>query len=256
MITFWKNFVPLYPLNDIATAMNRILKSLMLLLLMSLAPVSVRAEFPKLIKLKGKSIIIPTYNNGCSDFPLVYPKECFYTGNSSKKLRLSETFIGVPITIDDVAIRNEGKKSETLCILFTKDGKSFSVVVAPWKTEKKPEEIELFGALFVGHRPESVVVKCYDADSVRMAENGWIGKTTRRDFIGITQGLTFKRLVFMPGNRHSKIREPYVWDSLQAEFGDEVKNVTFGILTFGSEKGIVGNQRAYTFKEIDNVFKE
>ena len=110
--------------------MNRLLIVIFTFMCLFATNISLSADSRvPIIELKGKDIIIPTYNNGCTSFPFVYPKECFYTGKVSKKMLLSEPVINVPIRIEDITMHNEGKSSQTLCVLISKNQQYYSIVV-------------------------------------------------------------------------------------------------------------------------------
>ena len=221
-----------------------------------------------IIELKGKDIIIPTYNSGCTSFPFVYPKECFYTGKVSKKILLSEPVINVPIRIEDVTMRNEGNSSQALCILISKNQQYYSIVV-PLNKEKenKPDEIIMFEHLFCknrSYRLDKIVVSCYDPMAIQRIETKYLGKATKKKEKGIPANILFNRFIYMPNgeviSHNTKINSyigsvpkgEHAWDSLYAEFGDDLKNITFQIHTLAVDKSF----QAYTLSEIENLFTE
>ena len=221
-----------------------------------------------IIELKGKDIIIPTYNSGCTSFPFVYPKECFYTGKVSKKILLSEPVINVPIRIEDVTMRNEGNSSQALCILISKNQQYYSIVV-PLNKEKenKPDEIIMFEHLFCknrSYRLDNIVVSCYDPMAIQRIETKYLGKATKKKEKGIPANILFNRFIYMPNgeviSHNTKINSyigsvpkgEHAWDSLYAEFGDDLKNITFQIHTLAVDKSF----QAYTLSEIENLFTE
>lgn len=249
--------------------MNKLLAALCTFMLLFIAHVSVSADNRvPIIELKGKDIIVPTYNNGCTSFPFVYPKECFYTGKVSKKMLLSEPVINVPIRIEDVTMRNEGKSSQTLCVLISKNQQFYSIVV-PLNKEKenKPDEIIMFEHLFCknrSYRLENIVVSCYDPIAIERIETEYLGKAIKKKEKGIPMNFLFNRFIYMPNGvviSHNTMISSYTgsvpkgehaWDSLYAEFGDDLKNITFQINTLAVDKSF----QAYTLSEIENLFTE
>ncbi len=116
--------------------------------------------------------------------------------------------------------------------------------------EEKPKETKMFESLFCNyksHKPENIILKCYEYAPIEKIERNNIGQQTKKKHLGIPKGVEFNRFVFVP---ICEVTEgSYNWDSLFAEFGDNLKNVTFEISTI-DENG------SYTLSNIETLFEE
>lgn len=71
--------------------------------------------------LVGKTIVIPTYNNGDSLLHFVYNINVLRDGRFDYKNLSSVSVLGSPIKVTGFRILNQGKKKERLCLIVEKD---------------------------------------------------------------------------------------------------------------------------------------
>ena len=257
----------------------------MLLLLLSLICVYTNevsaSEFISPFDLKGKTVIISPYDDGCTVFPFVYTKESFYTGKTSKKHRVEEQFLGVPINIIDVQILNKGKSSEKYCILFSKDGKDFSVVI-PLCVAEITDKMQIFQKICFCNIPrwdhyndpftfeedeekKNIQFLCYDYKKLKSIEENHTNKTVTKSFKGIKAGSTFIRFIFKRGTggrllwiKGQNYNKAEWMNYLYAEFSDNIKTELFEISPL---RGInkyrqngYNDPSMYSLEDIENLF--
>lgn len=245
-------------------------KIFVVLLVAIMTPIEVNAEslkhwskFVSPFELKGKMVIIPSYDEGYTDFHFVYVKESFYTGKTSKKMRSDEQFIGVPIKIVDVQLLNKGKSSEKFCLLFSKDDNELSVVVPLCVTRIK-DDMEIFQKLFYHlipdhakqsdpytYRSDIICFLCYDYEKIKFIEDNFTDKVVCKDCYEIKKGMTFVRFLFKKGNWFKYLDG---LNYLYAEFSDGVKSEVFEIKPIGAKDEMGRGGRMYELEEIVNLF--
>ena len=209
-------------------------------------------------ELKGKCVILPSYNGGNTKFPFVFQRDCFYTGKDSKKMKVDEDFLGAPVTITDVQILNKGKTSEKFCLLFSNGNGEFSIVV-PLCVNKVTEELKIFQTLFYHQNPhhafqndpykyniDIVEMMCYDYSLIKRIEENYLGKEVLHDYYHLKKGMTFIRFFYKEGNG---------LDYLYAEFNDGVKSEAYRVRPLGSKNEYSGTIRNYSLEDIENLFK-
>lgn len=191
-------------------------------------------------ELKGKTVILSTYDGGNDYFPFVYKKDCFYTGKTSKKMKVDVNFLGVPIKIEDVQLANQGETSEKLCVLFSKDGEEYSVVI-PLCVQYISRDMLIFCKMCYHihiHHPytnspytfnsEEIDFICYDYDIIKKIEDNYVGKKTQLQCNRVPKGAIFKRFIF-------KCDEEGI-DLLYAEFLDNEITVSYKITPLNYSK--------------------
>lgn len=210
--------------------------------------------------LKGKTIILPPYQNGNDYFPFVYQKECFYTGKTQKKMKANEKFLGVPIKILDVQVVNKGSSSEKFCLLFSNENGEFSLVI-PLSVSSITKEMDVFHKLFFQgylntyHTPylydfRKIGFFCYDYPKIKRMEDNCTNKRVVTEKKCFTQSETFVRFVFM-GNNQDVVKS----DFLYAEFDDGIKSEKFAIAPCGEHGDFVDNIKVWTIEELEELFK-
>lgn len=211
--------------------------------------------YPTPDKIIGKRIVIPTFKNGRSDIPFVYNKKSFYSGQNSKNERVMETFIGCPIIIKDIQVINKGKKSEKYCMLFEKNGNSYSVVI-PLEVKKYTKDIYLFMGLFYFHnvfhpyqnssyrfRSDGIKIICYDYDIIEKIEKEQKGKKVKQNIGKINRGMIFNRFLFANNNN--------LQDRLYAEFSDDFHSIWVLVCPIGMDNDKpIGTITLYDFETI------
>lgn len=236
--------------------MDKVLKYIFFILICILPSISTEADdLENFMALKGKTVFFPSYSEGKTDFPFVFTKDCFYTGKDSKKFRVNETIIGKPITIQDVTIKNLGKSSEKLCVLFSKDdGNSYSLVI-PMQVPDLNDNILIFSGLFyhayIEHPYTSSPFRfvyqkircfCYDYPKIKQIEDNYKGKSIAEDLIGnrrddiiLSKGEIFNGFKIISGPGPSDL-DAHSWDILYAIFSNGNKEHQVMVAPIGIDK--------------------
>ena len=174
-----------------------------------------RFSFKQLI---GRTIILPTYNNGNQVLPFVYQKESFYSGKFSKSKKIEDlNILGNPIIIKDITIHNANKMSKKYCLLFSINNEEYTLALPMrYSPNDKSIDIKLTKNMFYIDRApkhyfdhiinatenyyyfieDDFSVACYDANAISMLEElQKTQKTFRCNKMG-SNDITVNRLSF------------------------------------------------------------
>lgn len=209
-------------------------------------------------QLKGKRIVLPTYNDGDRILSFVYEKETFYTRKFSKSKKIENlNVLGCPITIKDITISDVKKKSQKLCVLFSLDNVEYTMAI-PMKFDllgqDNSKELMLIKNMFYINNPSrrfydrvinSTVnycyfvesdfsIACYDAEAIERLENL---KSSRRKFRCDKMGPnehSISRIFFKGIINSFDVDKLYV--EMSDELGMEIREV-IPLFVDGTQKG-------------------
>lgn len=99
--------------------------------------------------LVGKTIIIPTYNNGENQLNFVYNESVLQNHKFTYQNYSRVIVLGIPIRISNYAIIDEGKKSEVLCLIAEVNGEKV-VLAFPMTIKDSDYTASIIAELFYG----------------------------------------------------------------------------------------------------------